>query len=134
MYHNPWIYKGQPLLEMPKGYFGFVYLITDTATGKMYIGKKHFKSLRKVKGSNKRKSSESDWQTYYSSNEWINDQIKKGRAVETFKREILHLCESKGKTNYLEVKEQFARGCLETDQYLNENISARWYSKNVSKY
>lgn len=119
---------------MPKGFFGFVYLITDKSTGKRYVGKKHFKSLKKQAKSKKRKSSESDWKSYYSSNDWIKSEIKKGRAVETFQREILHLCESLGKTNYLEVKEQFARGVLETEEYLNDNISGRWYSKNVNKY
>ena len=134
MYENPWLYKGEPLLEIPKGIFGFVYLITCLSSGKLYIGRKYSKSLRKPKDGGRRKSSESDWRAYYSSNEWIKEQIKSGRARNTFKREILHLCETQGKTNYFEVKEQFSRGVLENDNYLNDNINGKWYKKNVIKY
>ena len=42
-----------------------------------------------------------------------------------FKREILHLCQSKGTCGYLEAKEQFVRGALETEEYYNTWIMVR---------
>jgi len=49
----------------PDKFFGFIYLITNTDTGKMYIGKKQYFFHRKVKrkGYKRRKSyiKESDW-------------------------------------------------------------------------
>jgi len=35
-----WTYQNQPVEEIPEGYIGFVYLITNTTTGQKYIGKK----------------------------------------------------------------------------------------------
>lgn len=133
-YHNPWLYNSEPFHGSEKKYYGFVYLITDLATGKLYIGRKYFWQLRKTKGKTKRQRSESDWRDYYSSNDWINDQIKKGRAKETFKREILHLCKSKGETNFLEIEEQFKREVLRDPSYLNDQINGKWYKVNVMKY
>lgn len=133
MYNNPWLYNGLPLLDVPKGMYGFVYLIFDTETGKMYVGRKYFWTSRKQK-TGKKKRAESDWRDYYSSNVWINQQIKNGRDPNTFTRKILHLCESKGKTNFLEVDEQFKRDVLRSDDYLNDNINGKWFKKNVIRY
>ena len=77
--------------------YGFVYRITNLKTGKKYIGKKFFYSskTKQVKGKKKRLKVSSDWQTYYGSNEELKkDVIIHGK--ECFKREILHLCLSKG--------------------------------------
>jgi len=35
-----WYYQDNPINELPEDCVGFVYLITNTATGKMYVGKK----------------------------------------------------------------------------------------------
>ncbi len=35
-----WTYQNQPVDEIPEGYIGFVYLITNLKTGQNYIGKK----------------------------------------------------------------------------------------------
>ena len=50
-----------------------------------------------------------------------------------FKREILHLCNSKGECNYLEAKEQFARGVLESDDYYNGHIRVRVHGSIIKK-
>ena len=44
---------------------------------------------------------------------------------EQFNREILHLCLSKGDCGYLEAKEQFTKGALESDDYYNTWIMVR---------
>lgn len=129
---NPWFFKGEPVNEFPKGTEGFVYLITDIWTGKKYVGRKYTKTLRKVKGSTRRKSADSDWQKYYSSNDFIKKAAK--TDPKRFKREILRICKTKGECNYFEVAEQFKRDVLSSEDYLNDNINGKYYKENVMKY
>jgi len=76
--------------------FGFIYEITNTVTGKKYIGKKQCKSKLKrkpLKGKkNKRiEIKESDWKTYTSSSTELNADIEKyGKDKFLFK--ILRQC------------------------------------------
>ena len=44
---------------------------------------------------------------------------------ESFSREIIHLCKSKGVCGYLEAKEQFVNGALESEDYYNSWIMVR---------
>ena len=94
--------------------------------GRQYIGKKFFytSKTKQVKGKKKRFKISSDWQTYYGSSDILQkDVIIHGQA--NFKREILHLCKTKGECGYLEAKEQFVNGALETDDYYNSWIMVR---------
>ena len=122
-----WQYNNTDFTEEQIGEnYGFVYRITNLKTGKKYIGKKFFYSskTKQVKGKKKRFKVFSDWQTYYGSNE----ELKKDVTIhgkECFKREILHLCLSKGSAGYLEAKEQFVNGVLESDEYYNTWIMVR---------
>ena len=122
-----WTYKDIEFTEDLIGdNYGFVYEITNTTNNKKYIGKKLFYSARtkQVKGKKKRYKVLSDWQTYYgSSAELAKDVLSLGH--DKFKREILHLCLSKGDCGYLEAKEQFIRGALESDDYYNTWIMVR---------
>ena len=106
--------------------YGFVYQITNLTNGRKYIGKKFFYSAKtkQVKGKRKKIKVSSDWQTYYgSSAELSKDVLSLGH--DKFKREILHLCLSKGDCGYLEAKEQFVRGALESNDYYNTWIMVR---------
>ena len=101
------------------------------SSGKSYIGKKrfHFSRLKVLKGKRKRIKSESDWKTYHSSSLEIQALVASG---ESFKREILYLCKSKGMANYLEAREQFDRRVLENqDKYFNKQIRARVHFSHV---
>jgi hypothetical protein len=133
MYINPWLYNNEPYNGHDvKSYFGFVYLITDLMTNRKYIGRKYFWSLKKIKGKVKKSRVESDWRDYYSSNDFIKNEAKKDPL--RFKREILHLCESKGKTNFFEIHEQFLRKVLFSEEYYNDQINGKWFKTNIMKY
>ena len=136
-----WLFEGQVIDTLPDDCIGFVYLITNTVSGRMYVGKKlakfsktTYKVVKQKNGIKKRKKIkskiDSDWQTYYGS----NDELKKD--VETlgsdkFIREILHYCNSKAQTSYLEAKEQFDRKVLETTDYYNGQISVRVHGSHI---
>ena len=122
-----WQYDGKDFTEDLIGdNYGFVYQITNLTNGRKYIGKKFFYSAKtkQVKGKKKKFKVPSDWQTYYgSSAEVTKDVLLLGH--DKFNREILHLCLSKGDCGYLEAKEQFVNGALESDDYYNTWIMVR---------
>lgn len=132
-----WTYKGKLVKELPDWVVGFVYQITNTHNGRMYIGKKlaRFRRSRKpLKGRiNKRRFTiVSDWKDYYgSSNALLEDIQKIGK--EKFKREILFYCKNRAECNYIEAREQFSRKVLETDQYYNGHIRVRVHKQVILK-
>ena len=130
-----WTYKGQPINQLPEGCVGFVYLITDLATGLKYIGKKSRYSRTSkppLRGKSKRryKTTEMDWINYWSSSELVQALVQE-HGVQRFRREILHLCYSKAELSYLELREQMDRRVLESDQYMNSQIMARAHKRHI---
>lgn len=132
----------------PTGAFGFVYCITYT-DGCKYIGKKQFfkkvtlpalksgeqrpNSLRIAKNRNGKRvyfdvlQKESNWQNYKGSTELsFNKTIKEKR--------IMEYAASKTHLTYLECKYILGLGCLEDDEYLNENCLGKFYKGNLGAY
>ena len=130
-----WTYQQQPIKEIPEGYIGFVYLITNLTTGQKYIGKKlaQFKKTRpplKGKRLKRRSTVESDWRDYWGSSERLQADVNT-LGPENFTREILYLCKSKAEMSYLEAREQFERRVLESDDYYNGIINVRVGGSNI---
>jgi hypothetical protein len=130
-----WTYLGNEITNIPEGVVGFVYLITNTTNGRMYIGKKlakFSKSRKPLKGRvNKRRYKvESDWKDYFGSSDALNEDVSK-IGKDKFKREILFYCKSKAELSYIEAREQFSRKVLETDQYYNGHIRVRIHGSGI---
>ena len=138
-----WYYNGVAVEQLPEECVGFVYIITNTLTGRKYIGKKLAKFSKttykvvKLKNGTKKKKKirskiDSDWQEYYGSSPNLTADINT-LGKEHFHREILHYCTSKAQTSYLEAKEQFERKVLETDEYYNGHIQVRVHGSHIKK-
>ena len=128
-----WLYQGKEIDEsIIEEYIGFVYIIENLTNNRRYIGKKlfRFRRTKKIKGKKKKVSIVSDWKTYWGSNEELIGDVKLF-GEDSFKREILHLCKSKGVANYLEVREQILREVLESDAYYNGHIRARIHKSHL---
>jgi hypothetical protein len=109
--------------------FGFIYEITNKVNGKKYIGKKQ--CIRKIKRKplkgktrNRIDHRESDWKTYTSSSNELNEDIQK-HGKENFEFRILKVCGSKWELGYEEIKEQISRDVLRRDDYYNGIINVR---------
>ena len=129
-----WTYNKEPFTEIPDGYEAFVYVITNTVTGRKYIGKKLFKFTRtsKKKGKRVKKQIDSDWIDYFGSNKELLSHVDLF-GKEKFQREILYLCKSKGEASYMEAKEQFDRDALISESYYNEWIMVRVRKSHIKK-
>jgi hypothetical protein len=136
-----WHYQGTPVDTLPDECVGFVYLITNTVSGRKYIGKKLAKfskttqKIIKLKNGTKKKKKirtkvDSDWRTYYgSSPELTKDVVALG--TDKFTREILFICKSKAECSYIEAREQFTRKVLETSDYYNGHIQVRVHGSHI---
>lgn len=129
--HNDWIYNDKKLIEPPEGYIGFIYLVT-LPDGRYYIGKKlfNFKKTKQVKGKKKKFLAESDWKTYYGSSDEVKKKVQEC-GPEMFKREILHLCKTKGELNYMETWEIFNKKALLDEKYVNGWVSCKIHKSHV---
>ena len=131
-----WHYKGEEFTsDMIGDYIGFVYVITDLSNNKKYIGKKLFASKRKLpplKGKTRKRTviKESDWQDYFGSSDLVKALIEE-HGRDSFHREILHLCMTKGELSYLELIEQVERRVLLSDEYYNNIIQVRIHGSHV---
>ena len=123
-----WTLGNKEITEPPKGYAGFVYLITNSETGMKYLGRKYFWSVRKLKGKTRRQRSESNWQDYYGSSKVLLEDLEK-IGKEAFIRQMLSIHKTNGDVNYEEVKQQFIHDVLETEGWYNENINGKWHRK-----
>lgn len=114
-------------------WFGFIYRITELDTGREYVGKKNFRSMRRVtvKGRKNKKITykDSDWKSYTGSSKELNEQISL-KGMSNYKFDILSLHETKGSLYYAEVRLQVMENVLREKmgsgikKYFNKNIAS----------
>lgn len=141
-----WIYKKKEITsieDIPKGTFGFIYEVTHNPSGRKYIGKKQLIFTRKKKLGKRAlaalpdkrgkkyivENRESDWKAYYGSHKDILKLLREGKQEE-FSREILQFVPSKKLLTYFECKYLFIKEVLEHNEYINDNILAKFYRKD----
>ena len=128
------------------GCFGFVYKITNTATGKIYIGKKAFFHNKKKKLTKKELAEQpvtrgrklttkveqvdSGWIDYYGSSKELVADVK-ALGKDKFQRIILDFCETKKQLTYSEIYHQMTERVLFIDSY-NDNILGKFYRKDFA--
>jgi Putative endonuclease segE, GIY-YIG domain len=136
-----WLYENTHVETLPDDCVGFVYMITNNITGRRYIGKKLAKFSKttykvvKLKNGNKKRKKikskiDSDWQTYYGSNDQLNQDIK-SLGADNFTREILFYCRSRAECSYVEAREQFNHRVLESDDWYNGQIVCRIHGSHI---
>jgi hypothetical protein len=137
-----WLYNGKPFTEVPEKAFGFVYKITNTQTGKKYLGRKQFNSTRRKPLTKKQKEagrvkrtvlrSESNWREYTGSNNTLNEDIeKKGKNIFLF--EILVVCYTKGQCNYIEENLQHKFNVVWDETWYNDSVgSGKWMTVKLT--
>jgi len=136
-----WLYLNQPVETLPEDCVGFVYIITNLANKRKYIGKKLAKFSRttqrtvKLKNGNKKKRKvrskiDSDWRDYYGSSPELNRDVEQ-LGIENFKREILYFCQSKAECSYIEAREQFSQRVLESKDWYNGHIQVRVHGSHI---
>jgi len=144
-----WLYNNEvveTIEDIPANTFGFIYITTHIPSGMAYIGKKSLyhnvkrkltkKELAEQTGRGRKSTTEtiqkeSDWKTYYGSEDFIKQRIKEKKQDE-FKREIIHFVENKKMLTYFECKYQFMYGVIENENYLNSNILGKFYKKDFA--
>ena len=136
-----WLYQNQTVDQLPEDCVGFVYLITNTTDGRMYIGKKLAKFSKttqktvKLKNGSKKKKKirtkvDSDWRDYYGSSPELSRDVEL-IGTDKFQREILYYCKSKAECSYIEAREQFTRKVLESRDYYNGHIQVRVHGSHI---
>jgi len=75
---------------------------------------------------------ESNWKEYFGSNKEVQALVE-SKGIKNYKREILHLCKTKGEMSYYEAKLQFDHDVLLRDDYYNEFIGCKIHSKHLLK-
>lgn len=136
-----WLYESKQVDVLHEDCVGFVYLITNTLTGRKYIGKKlakfsrtTYKTVKLKNGKKKRKKIrnkiDSDWKSYYGSSPELSRDVEQ-LGAENFQREILYYCRSKAECSYIEAREQFARRVLESDDWYNGHIQVRVHGSHI---
>jgi hypothetical protein len=143
-----WLHEGKEYTKMsdfPDTAVGFVYKVTNTKSGKFYVGKKILRNVLTKKLTKKEISEwvkpgripkkrkevkESNWTDYYGSSKLVMEDIKL-LGKDAFTREILKICTAKKQMSYWETYYQMVMEVLSVDSY-NENIAGKWYRRDVS--
>ena len=128
----------------PADYLGFVYIIKNKKSGRIYVGKKVFWNNTKTRLTKKelaeqtgpgRKSThkvvtkESNWKFYWGSSKELLEDIRE-LGTGNFEKKILKLCKNKKEMTFFEMYYQCRYDVLTTNSY-NDNILGKFFRKDL---
>jgi hypothetical protein len=114
-----WIYKGKVAKtpeDLDPNTIGFIYKITNSTNGRIYIGKKYINKGKR-------------WETYYGSSDDLKQDIA-DIGVNRFQREILLCCDTNIRMTYYEVHYQCLYSVLTTNSY-NKSILGKFFKGRI---
>ena len=133
-----WQYNGMLIeghKDCPSEAVGFIYRILYS-DGKMYIGKKLIRAIRRVKPTKamlavRKNAVRKEWKNlpfvkYEGSSDFTKDKT-------IVRKEILMFCNTKKQTTYYETKELFLRDCIIDDMYMNHTIQNRFFRRDFKE-
>jgi Zn-dependent peptidase ImmA (M78 family) len=139
-----WSYQNNQEFEIPENAIGYIYLITNLLSNRIYIGRKMLSSNRKVRltkkekllPENKRKTfkrvvKETDWKLYWGSSDDLKTDIKL-LGEENFKREILLFTTNKTDTSFYEMYFQIKEDVLFIDSYNKHIANTKFYKGKIT--
>ena len=149
---SPWFYQGQPVhqkTDLPghELLYGYVYLIRDKLTGKLYVGQKSFGRATKKKATIKEKAAalalnarshikivrgrkESDWLIYWGSNLQLQADVAEHGGAR-FTREIIDLACSKKYLGFSELEQMLKHNVLRRTEAYNDNILGKFFRRDL---
>ena len=127
-----WTYKDKDILshnDLPEGTMEIVYLITYD-DGKKYLGKKTVRSNRRVPPTKAQLAIRKNYKRIELKD--IPFDKYKGSSKLTVKmkvvsKEIIYCCSSKRTSSYIETRELMSRRAIEGDEYVNANITGKYF-------
>lgn len=144
-----WIFKKKQLLSPIPGAYGFVYKLTcnvEEYKNYIYIGSKTFFRSLNVRLSKKKSnllykgvgrkptkekvSKESNWLTYTTSSNIVNDIISK-YGIEAFKAEIIDVGSNKSDLLLREIEQQIKYKVFRIRNSFNVMLKASIYKTNI---
>lgn len=131
-----WEYKDKPVAshdDLLPGCTDIVYCIYYES-GKRYIGKKTVKSERRLKPTKKQLAIRKNYKRVELVNLPFKDYVgsskeTEGEVVKT--KEILYQCVTKKAATYIEAGILFNENAIFDDEYLNLNISGRFFDNDL---
>ena len=127
-----WIFPDNYDDDQLRLYVGFIYRVTNLATGRFYIGKKNLMAKRG------KKMVPSNWRKYWGSSDDLQMDLKT-LGHDKFKREIVAFCLTKGALTYEEIAEQIRCDVLGakladgSPASYNRSVHGRWFAGITDK-
>ena len=131
-----WLYRGKEIHsheDLPDSCTNIVYVITYES-GKYYLGKKTIRSMRRLKPTKKQLAKRKNYRRVEmkdipfisycgSSKETLGEVVKS--------KQILYLCSTKKAATYLEAAELFEHDAIFKKEFLNKNVSGRFFQNDL---
>ena len=131
-----WIYKDKPVNshdDLLPECTDIVYCIYYTS-GKKYVGKKCVRTMRRLKPTKKQLAIRKNYKRVEQKDQSFVDYVGSSKETEGHEisyKEILYQCSTKKAATYIEAGILFNENAIFDDEYLNLNISGRFFDQDL---